>query len=85
MKCLVAAAEEMELAIKAQVSSVGTCWLSLLTKRCTQEAADIVSEATEEDLVTNSLAESILELWRDEAIQSAYGRRNEFQLNDSAG
>jgi hypothetical protein len=25
MKCLVAAAEEMELAIKAQVSSVGTC------------------------------------------------------------
>jgi len=50
-----------------------------------QARADNVSEVAEEDLLTATLAEDILKLWEDEAIQSAYTRRNEFQLNDSAG
>ncbi len=56
-----------------------------LTSKTLQTQADNVSEVAEEDLLTASLAEDILKLWDDEAIQAAYKRRNEFQLNDSAG
>lgn len=30
------------------------------------------------------LADAVKELWQDQGVRSAYGRRNELQLNDSA-
>jgi GTPase SAR1 family protein len=35
-------------------------------------------------VLVSALAEDISALWKDRGVQAAYGRRNEFQINDSA-
>jgi guanine nucleotide-binding protein subunit alpha len=38
----------------------------------------------EGDQMPPKLAEAVKELWSDQGVKTAFGRRNELQLNDSA-
>ena len=49
-----------------------------------QAERDAIDELSEEEPITAEIAAQIKTLWEDSGVQEVYGKRSQFQLNDSA-
>lgn len=69
IKALLAGFEQLEITMPPEVAVA---------------QATIVAESSSREVLTPELGNLIQTMWRHEAVQNVFDRRNEFQLNDSA-
>ena len=89
-KVLIQACEDLEIEVGASVRGVQHSVSRARPSATPQQSApmqaerDAIDELSEEEPITPEIATQIKTFWEDAGVQEVYGRRSEFQLNDSA-